>query len=59
MILSNSLWKRVAAAEFTNVALVVKHLRLTPLDEVRGGDGLKRGAGWRPGEYGEVKWGGS
>ncbi|CAK9103803.1 Hypothetical protein (Fragment) [Durusdinium trenchii] len=34
VILSNSLWKRVAAAEFTNVALVVKHLRLTPLDEV-------------------------
>lgn len=34
VVLSNSLWKRVAAAQFSNVVLVVKHLRLTPLDEV-------------------------
>lgn len=34
VVLSNSLWKRVASAQFSNVVLVVKHLRLTPLDEV-------------------------
>ena len=42
VVLSKQLWTRVATAQFSNVVLVVKHLRLTPLDEA-GKEGDKNG----------------